>query len=34
MLICATATIDELISDSDAIACFGLRVASGKGRVR
>lgn len=34
MLICATATIDELISDFDAIACFGLRVAFGKGRVR
>jgi hypothetical protein len=34
MLICATATIDELISDLDAIACFGLRVAFGKGGVR
>ncbi len=34
MLTTATATIDELISDLDAVACFGLRVVFGKGKVR
>jgi hypothetical protein len=30
----ATATIDELIFDLDAVAYFGLRVCFGKGNVR
>jgi hypothetical protein len=34
MLTTATATIDELISDLDGVACFGLRVAFGKRKVR
>jgi hypothetical protein len=34
MLATTTATIDELISDLDAVAYFALRVAFGKGRVR
>jgi hypothetical protein len=34
MLSTATATIDELIADLDAVASFGLRVVFGKGKVR
>jgi hypothetical protein len=34
MLTTATATIDDLISGLDAVACFGLRVVFGKGTVR
>jgi len=34
MLTTATPTIDELISDLDAVACFGLRVVFGEGKVR
>jgi hypothetical protein len=34
MLSTATAMIDELISDLDAAAFFGLRVVFGKGKVR
>jgi hypothetical protein len=34
MLSTATATIDELISDLDAVASFGVRVVFGKGKVR
>ncbi len=34
MLATATATLDELISDLDAVASVGLRVVFGKGRLR
>jgi hypothetical protein len=34
MLTTATATLDELISDLDVVACFGLRVAFGKRKAR
>jgi hypothetical protein len=34
MLTTATATMDELISDLDAVASFGLRVFFGKGKKR
>jgi hypothetical protein len=34
MLTTAIATIDELISDLDAVASFGLRMVFGKGKER
>jgi hypothetical protein len=34
MFTTATATIDELIANLDAVACFGLRGVFGKGKVR
>jgi hypothetical protein len=34
MLTTAIATMDELISDLEAAACFGLRVGFGKRKVR
>jgi hypothetical protein len=34
MLTTATATIDELISELDAVASFGLRMIFGKGKTR
>jgi hypothetical protein len=34
MLTTATATMDELIRDLDAVTCLGLRVVFDKGKVR